>query len=175
MLPTAPHTAHDTTTEAVLFLAFALSENPWKLGCSLGHGHTPRARTMAARDLKRLLDAVAQAKTRFGRGATAPVVSGDAAGRDGFWGPRCLPAPGIANAVGAASAIAGKRRQRRAKRERVDVRKWLRRLRRDQHGAQPVWRVVHVPAVAAEDPRHRPRALDTLKPARARATARLKG
>src|SRR4030095_1866787 len=53
MMTTATHNAHDTTPEAVLFMAFELSENTWKLGFSLGHGHKPRERTMAAHDLNR--------------------------------------------------------------------------------------------------------------------------
>ena len=84
-MTTATHNAHDNTPEAVLFMAFELSENTWKLGFSLGHGHKPRERTMAARDLKRLLDEVAHAKARFGLCATAPVVSCYEAGREGFW------------------------------------------------------------------------------------------
>ena len=33
-MTTATHNAHDTTPEAVLFMAFELSENTWKLGFS---------------------------------------------------------------------------------------------------------------------------------------------
>jgi hypothetical protein len=36
------HTQH-TTTEGTLFVAFALSEKTWKLGCTTGHGQKPRA------------------------------------------------------------------------------------------------------------------------------------
>jgi hypothetical protein len=118
------------TTEAVLFMAFELSENTWKLGFSLGHGHKPRARTMAARDLKRLRDEVAQAKTRFGLCATAPVVSCYETGRDGFWLPRFLQAQGIANSVVDSSSLEVNRRQRRAKSDGLDVRKLLSMLRR---------------------------------------------
>jgi transposase len=130
MLTTATHNAHDNTTEAVLFMAFELSENTWKLGFSLGHGHKPRARTMAARDLKRLRDEVAQAKTRFGLCATAPVVSCYETGRDGFWLPRFLQAQGIANSVVDSSSLEVNRRQRRAKSDGLDVRKLLSMLRR---------------------------------------------
>ena len=64
MMTTATHNAHDNTPEAVLFMAFELSENTWKLGFSLGHSHRPHERPMAARDLKHLLDAAAHARTR---------------------------------------------------------------------------------------------------------------
>jgi transposase len=175
MMTTATHNAHDNTPEAVLVMAFELSENTWKLGFSLGHGHQPRARPMAARDLKRLLDEVAHAKARFGLGATAPVLSGDEAGRAGFWWPRFLQAQGSANSVVDASSIAGNRRKRRAKSAGLDVRQVLRMLRRDQHGARQGWQVGTVPAVEAEAPRPLHRDLETLKQERASTTPRLQG
>jgi len=67
------------------------------------------------------------------------------------------------------------RRQRRAKSDGVDVRKLVSMLIRYAHGARAVWRVVHVPTVAAEDQRHLYRDLETLKQERASATTRLKG
>jgi hypothetical protein len=95
-------------------MAVELRENPWKLGFTLGHGQPPRARTMAARDTQRLRNEVAHAKARLGLGATAPVVRGYAAGREGLWWPRFLPAQGLTNPGVDASSIAVKRRQRRA-------------------------------------------------------------
>ena len=68
MMTTAIQNEHDNATEPGLFMAFELSENTWKLGFSIGHGQKPRERPMAARDLKRLLDEVAHAKSRFGCG-----------------------------------------------------------------------------------------------------------
>ena len=44
MTTTATHNEHDTTTERVLFMAFALSEKTWKLGFTTGHGQKPRER-----------------------------------------------------------------------------------------------------------------------------------
>jgi transposase len=175
MMTTATHNAHDTTPEAVLFMAFELSENTWKLGFSLGHGHKPRERTMAARDLKRLLDEVAHAKARFGLGTTAPVVSCDEAGREGFWLHRFLQAQGIANSVVDSSSIEVNRRQRRAKSDGLDVRKLLSMLMRYQHGERQVWQVVKVPSVEAEDHRHLHRDLETLKQERASTTTRIQG
>jgi transposase len=163
MMTTATHNAHDNTTEAVLFLAFELSEHTWTLGFSLGPGHKPRERTMAARALKCLLDEVAHAKTRFGLCATAPVVSCYEAGREGFWLHRFLQAQGIANSVVDSSSIEVNRRKRRAKSDGLDVRKLLSMLMRYQHGERHVWRVVNVPAVEAEDQRHLHRGLETLK------------
>jgi transposase len=175
MMTTATHNAHDTTPEAVLFMAVELRANTWKLGCSLGHDHKPRERTLAARALKRLLDAVAHAKARCGLGATAPVVRCDEAGRAGFWWHRFLPAQGIANSVVDSSSIAVNRRQRRAQSAGLDVRQLLRRLRRYQHGARQVWQVVKVPSVEAEEHRHLYRDLATLTQERASTTTRLQG
>jgi transposase len=175
MTTTATHHAHDTTTARVLFVAFALREKTWKLGCTIGDGQKPRERTVAARHQARVLQEVAQAKQRFGLPETAPVVRCDAAGREGFWLHRFLPAQGITNSVVDASSIAGNRRTRRAKSEGLDVRQLLRMLRRYASGEREVWRVVHVPSVEAEDQRPLHRDLETLQHERARTTTRLKG
>jgi transposase len=130
MTTTAPHHGHDTTPARVLFVAFALREKPWKLGCTTGHGQKPRERSIAACNQAPVLHEVAQAQKRCGRPESAPVVRGDEAGRDGCWRPRFLPAPGSTNPVVDASSIAVNRRQRRAKSDGWDVRKLLRMLRR---------------------------------------------
>jgi len=75
MMTTAPHNAHDATTDRALFVAFELSEKTWKLGFTTGHGQKPRERSIAACNQARLLQEVAQAKKRFGLPDTAPVVS----------------------------------------------------------------------------------------------------
>ena len=41
---TATHNGQDTTPEHTLFVAFALSEKTWKLGCTTGQGQKPRER-----------------------------------------------------------------------------------------------------------------------------------
>jgi hypothetical protein len=76
MTTLAPRNTQDTTTEGTLFVAFALREKTWKLGCTTGHGQTPRERTVTARQQERVLDDIAQATRRVGLPATAPVVSG---------------------------------------------------------------------------------------------------
>jgi hypothetical protein len=45
-------------------MAFELSEKTWKLGFTPGPGQEPRERTVTARDQKRVLDEIAQAKRR---------------------------------------------------------------------------------------------------------------
>ena len=114
-MTTATHNTHDKTPEAVLFMAFELSENTWKLGFTLGHGQKPRERTIAARDPTRVLEEVQHAKGRFGLPETAPVVSCDEAGREGFWLHRFLQTHGITNQVVDSSSIEVNRRKRRAK------------------------------------------------------------
>jgi transposase len=175
MMTTAPQKEHYNAHEPMLFMAFELSENTWKLGFSIGHGQKPHERTMTARDLKRLLDEVAHAKARFGRCNTAPVVSCYEAGREGFWLHRFLQAQGSTNHVVDSSSIEVNRRQRRAKSNALDVRKLLSMLMRYQHGERHVWGVVNVPSVEAEDQRHLHRDLETVKQERARTTNRIKG
>jgi transposase len=175
MMTTATHNVHDTTTERVLFVAFELSEKTWKLGFTTGHGQKPRERSIAACNQARLLQEGAQAKKRFGLPDTAPVVSCYEAGREGFWLHRFLQAHGITNYIVDSSSIAVNRRRRRAKSDGLDVRKLVSMLIRYAHGERAVWRVVHVPSVAAEDQRHLHRDLETLKQERASTTSRIKG
>ena len=175
MLTTATHNGHDTTTAHVLFLAFELSENPWKLGCTTGHGQQPRERPVAARNQARVLQEIDQAKRRFGLPETALVISCYEAGREGFWLHRFLQAQGLTNHVVDSSSIEVNRRKRRAKSDGLDVRKLLSMLMRYAHGERQVWRVVKVPSVDAEDHRHLHRDLETLKQERASTTTRLKG
>ena len=174
---TTAATQHEqrSTTEATLFVAFELSEKTWKLGFTTGHGQKPRERTVPARHHERVLNEIAQAKKRFGLPETAPVVSCYEAGREGFWLHRFLQAQGITNHVVDSSSIEVNRRKRRAKSDGLDVRMLLSMLMRYEQGERDVWRVVHVPSVAAEDGRHLHRDLETLKQERASTTTRIKG
>ena len=156
-------------------MAFELSKKHWKLGFTTGHGQKPRERTVAARHQARVLQEVAQAKRRFGLPESAPVVSCDEAGREGFWPHRFLKSHGITNHVVDSSSIEVNRRKGRAKSDALDVRKLVSMLIRFHHGEGEVWRVVHVPTVEAEDQRHLHRDLETLKQERASTTTRIKG
>ena len=174
-MTTAIQNEHDNATEPVLFMAFELSENTWKLGFSIGQGQKRRERMLPARDQQRLLDEIAHAKARFGLPDTAPVVSCYEAGREGFWRHRFLQAQGITTQVVDSSSIEVNRRKRRAKSDALDVRKLLSMLMRYHDGERHVWRVVNVPSVEAEDQRHLHRDLETLKQERASTTNRIKG
>jgi transposase len=175
MTTKATRNAQDTTSEGTLFVAVELREKTGKLGFTTGPGQRPRERSGTARDQQRVLDEIAQAKRRFDLPETAPVVSCYEAGREGFWLPRFLEAHGLTTQVVDSAAMAVSRRQRRAKSDGVDVRKFLNMLIRYEQGERQVWQVVHVPSVEAEDQRHRHRDLETLKRERASTTARIKG
>src|SRR6266699_1034539 len=178
MLPAAtrPTVGTDNARPApTLYLAFELGNRDWKLGFTTGFGQPPRERTIAARDLAALATELTQAKRRFALPAEAPVLSCYEAGRDGFWLHRALAAQGIANLVVDSSSIEGNRRRRRAKSDRLDVRKLLTMLLRYATGERRVWHVVHAPTPPEEDRRQLHRELLTTKRDRARVTNRIKG
>ena len=74
---------NDTTKQAVLYTAFELSNNKWKLAFS--DGNKARYVSTDARDLHKLQSQIALAKKRFGLSKDAQVVSCYETGRDGFW------------------------------------------------------------------------------------------
>src|SRR4051794_18064833 len=63
----------DCTT--VLYVAFELGWNEWKLGFTTSPAEPVRQRTVRARDLLSLTNEFAKAKQRFGLAAEAPVRS----------------------------------------------------------------------------------------------------
>jgi hypothetical protein len=76
MTTAATHQEHENTTEAILFVACALREKTWKLGCTPGHGQKPRTRTVPARQQERVR----------GRKRPRPTPSGSACKRRrGAW------------------------------------------------------------------------------------------
>ena len=175
MTTSATRNVQEHTTEGTLCVAFALREKTWKLGFTPGHGQQPRERTVTARQQERVLDDIAHAKRRRGLPASAAVVSGYEAGREGFWLHRFLQGHGITKPVVDSSSIEVNRRRRRAKSDGVDVRKLLRMLLRYAHGERQVWQVVQVPSVEAADHRHLHRDLATLKQERASTMTRIEG
>ena len=97
------------------------------------------------------------------------------AGRDGFWLHRSLVAHSVQNHVIDSASIEVNRRQRRAKTDRLDVRKLLTMLLRFIAGEQKVWSVVRVPSVEEEDRRQLHREMQTAKQDRTRVINRIKG
>jgi transposase len=160
---------------STLYLTFELGNKQWKLGFTIGLGQRPRERAIVAGDLVALQEEIRLAKKRFGLSETARVMSCYEAGRDGFWLHRYLVSKGIENLVVDSASIEVNRRAKRAKTDRLDVRKLLTMLIRYDYGEKKVWSVVHVPSPEAEDKRHLHRQLSTRKVDRTRHINRIKG
>lgn len=158
-----------------LSLAFELGNREWKLGFTTGFGQPPRERTIAARDMPALVTEIAEAKRRFALPVAVRVLSCYEAGRDGFWLHRALTQQAVENLVVDSASIEVNRRARRAKSDRLDVRKLLTMLLRYDAGERRVWSVVRVPTPVEEDRRHVHRELMRTKRDRARVTNRIKG
>jgi transposase len=156
-----------------LYLAFELSRKKWKLGFSDGKVPQIREVSIDAGDLQRLQKEIEKAKQRFGLPESARVRSCYEAGREGFWLHRALEQMGINNIVVDASSIEVNRRQRRAKTDRMDVRKLVRQLIRYWRGERDVWSVVRVPSVEAEASRQLHRGLEVLKQERQQHRVRI--
>ena len=162
----------DSIKEAILYIAFELSNLKWKLAFS--NGEKMRTVTIEARDLDKLHAEIEKAKQRFGIEGQIRVVSCYEAGRDGFWLHRYLLSCGIENVVVDSASIEVNRRKRRAKTDRIDVRKLMHKLLRYHGGEQLVWSVVNVPSEQAEDGRQLHRELEVLKKERNMHRSRLK-
>jgi len=112
----------DSTTDAPrLYLAFELGWSQWKVGFATGLNAKPWRRTMAARDLSALQDAVSPARRHFDLPDEVPVCSCYEAGRDGFWLHRFLTEAGVQHSVVDSASIEVNRRAKRAKTDRMDV------------------------------------------------------
>ena len=147
----------------VLYIAFELGVDEWKIGFTKDLGTKPRGRVMPARDLKRLAREITAANQWFALPAKAAVRSCYEAGRDGFWLHRHLVTVGIDNRVVDSASIEVNRRQRRAKSDGLDARKLLGMLLRYHAGESKVWSVLRVPTVEAEDQRQLHRELRTFE------------
>jgi transposase len=161
--------------QPTLSLAFELGQHTWKLGFTIGVAQQPRERMIPSGGVEGLQQEIARAKQRFGLPEDARVVSCYEAGRDGFWLHRYLVAHGVENHVIDSASIEVNRRQRRAKTDRLDVRKLLTMLLRHMAGERKVWSVVRVPSVDEEDRRQLHREMQTAKQDRTRVINRIKG
>ena len=175
MKPETTDTTHDTPISQCLYMAIELSHGKWLLGFTIGFGQAPRLRSIVARDLKALAEEIELAKKRFKLAADNQVRSCYEAGRDGFWLHRYQEAQGIDNRIVDSASIEVNRRKRRAKTDRLDVRKLLTMLMRYHNGEQKLWSIVHVPSPAEEDQRQLHRELMTLIAERTRHINCIKG
>jgi transposase len=162
-------------TDSRLYLAFELSEQQWKLAFTVGVGQKPWKRTIEARDMAGLAQAIRMAKKRLGLPEESAVLSCYEAGREGFWLHRYLVSQEIENLVVDSASIEVTRRAKQIKTDRLDVGKLARMLVRYAGGEKQVWSVVHVPSVVVEDQRQLHRSLATLKVDRTRYINRIKG
>jgi transposase len=173
---TATHVRNSTGYRGqVLYLAFELGRNTWKLAFTVGLGQSPRIRTIPAGALGLLADEIAAAKNRFSLSNRAQVISCYEAGRDGFWLDRYLDSAGVRNIVVDSASIEVNRRRRRAKSDRLDATKLVLMLVRWNLGEDKIWRTVVVPDIKQEDGRQLHRELIQLKSERTSHTNRIKG
>ena len=175
MTKEATRTKEYIENQSALYLAFELGASSWHLGFTVGLGQKPRVRTIAARDLEAAHREIAMAKERFGLPGTAPVRSCYEAGRDGFWLHRALSAAGIDDIIVDSASIEVNRRARRAKADKLDVKKLVTMLVRYWLGESKIWSVVRVPSPEEEDKRQLHRELSALKNEQTRITNRIKG
>ncbi len=162
------------TTRATLYMALELSKGTWKVGFAAGSGTRARIVDVMARNRERLLEEVRRSKKRFRLPDDAEVVSCYEAGRDGFWIHRWLVSEGIQNVIVEPASIEVNRRKRRAKTDRLDVKKLLSMLVRHHGGEEDVWRIVRVPSPGAEAERLLPRQLRRLKKERTSLSNRMR-
>ena len=163
----------DSIKEAILYIAFELSNSKWKLAFS--DGSKVRYKTITAGNLTQLQVEIDLAKHKFKMIEDIRVVSCYEAGRDGFWIHRYLESQGIENLVVDSASLEVNRRKRRAKTDRIDVGKLMRMLMRYWGGEKQVWSVVRIPSEQDEDARHLHRGLEDLKKERTMHRNRIKG
>lgn len=163
------------TTTATLYVALELGQDKWLLACATQAAEKPRFRSLPARDLARLQEEIARAKTRFGLPADVAVCTCYEAGRDGFWLHRALSQLGIHNVIVDAAAIEVSRRRKRVKSDPVDAAKLVNHLIRYHHGERKVFSVVNVPSVDDEDRRQLHRGLKDLQGQQTECSNRIKG
>jgi len=176
MYTAATSTIHHSEQTPTLMMAMELGETGWLLGFASGFGQKPLRRKIATRDQAGLLRQVSWARHRLGLSDDARVVTCYEAGRDGFWLHRFLEAQGFESLVVDSSSIEVNRKKRRAKTDRVDLAALLDLLARHlARSAKPVWSVVRVPSIEAEDRRHLYRELRLAKKDRTRVSHRMKG
>jgi transposase len=165
----------NTTGTGTLYIALELGCDKWLLACTTQAAQKPRFRPVPARDLTKLREEIAKAKTRFGLPDDAPVRTCYEAGRDGFWLHRALTSMGIDNVVVDASAIEVNRRRKHHKTDPADAAKLVSLLCRYHGGERKVWSVVHVPAIGDEDRRQLHRGLKDVQRQQTECSNRIKG
>ena len=171
---TATCTHSIPTSRPVLYLAFELGVNDWKLAFSPSLGTAARQRAVGAGNLAMLTREIGLAKKKFGLPEDTLICCCYEAGREGFWLHRWLVEQGINNVIVDAASIEVNRRYRRRKTDRLDAAKLVAMLIR-HHAGEKLWSVVRVPSPEEEDRRHLHRDLEELKEERTQHINRIKG
>ena len=140
--------------EPMLFVAFELGKQAWKLAMTSGFGVEPWVKGVPGGDLRAVSRALEQGRQRFGLPTPTRVISCYEAGRDGFWIHRALAQLGVSNRVVDSASIEVNRRARRTKTDRLDALKLVTMLVRVWAGEKRVWSEVRVPTIAEEAARH---------------------
>ncbi len=162
----------DNTKTNRMYIAFELSNLKWKLMFS--NGIKRRIKTIEARDLLAFEHELLKAKSTLKIDKEDHVYSCYEAGRDGFWIHRYLESVGIKNIVIDPASIEVNQKKRRAKTDRLDVRRLMDKLilHHTQNGAN--WSVVRIPSIEQEDARRIDREITRLKKERAAHSNRIK-
>jgi transposase len=172
VIPTNEQAKDTAGCERALYMAMDLGGSTWVLAFSDGRCATKaRVRKVQAGDTEGLFLEIAQAKRRLGLEPVAPVRSCYEAGRDGFWLHRELVGNGVRNIVIDAASLEVSRQGRRAKTDRIDVRRALSALIRYYNGEPRVLAAVRIPSPEEEDRRRLSRERDRLTKERNRLFA----
>jgi transposase len=162
---------------AILFVSLELSRSTW-VATSLALGSRKMSKhTLVGGDARKLLDLLAQLKSRAEQRMAAPVkiVAIQEVGLDGFWIHRLLEANGVESHVVDPASIAVPRRHRRAKTDAIDGETLLRTLMAWQRGEPRVCAMTVPPSPSEEDRRRVSRERAMLLRERIRHTNRIRG
>jgi len=138
---------------ATLFVSLELSRSTW-LATALVPGSSKMSKyTLVGGDGHKLLELLAQLKSRAEQRIAAPVkiVTIHEVGLDGFWIHRLLEANGVESHVVDPASIAVPRRHRRAKTDTIDGETLLRTLMAWQRGEPRVCAMTVPPSPSEED------------------------
>lgn len=166
---------HSNQSATILYVAFELSLEEWKLAFAISTRNGVRVRTIPAGDLAAVEREIERARQQWNLPLETKVVSGYEAGRDGFWLHRALTASGGENRVLEASSLQVDRRSKRVKTDRLDAEALVLALLRREQGDRRACCYVHVPPREDEDARHLQRELQALRDEKTQHTNRLTG
>ena len=162
---------------ATVYVAFELSKAKWMLGVILPGSKKLSRYTITGGDVAALAARLADWRKKAAAlgGKPIRILSCYEAGFDGHWLHRWLMDQGVINHEIDPSSIEVNRRARRAKTDRIDLKRMMRALLELLRGEPEACRVVHVPSVEDEDRKRRSRARERLLKERIAHTNRIKG